>query len=204
MPRQDRVQPDGQIIAVPDRGLFWGNRGSLHDRDGNLVRYSRGRGWVTCLLEFKGRRRTLWAPERLTELSFLDEATALAAGHRPCAECRTTAYRAFKAAWTTAHPDDPVGAPGIDARLHADRLAGPATKRTYQDRLTALPDGAMIDLEARSWLIHERELLAWNAGGYRQRRLRAHIGEVTVLTPRATVATLAAGYQPELHPTAFG
>ena len=89
MPRQNRVTPDGDLIAVADRGLFWGNRGALHDPEGRLVRYSRGRAWAICVLSFKGRRRQLWAPGRLTELFFLDEATGLAAGHRPCGECRS-------------------------------------------------------------------------------------------------------------------
>src|SRR5579859_6500275 len=102
MPRQNRVTPDGELIAVPDRGLFWGNRGSLHDREGRLVRYSRGRAWAICVLSFRGRRRELWAPGRLTELFFLDEATGLAAGHRPCGECRYQDYRAFKRAWAVA------------------------------------------------------------------------------------------------------
>lgn len=203
MARQNRVRPDGQLIAVPDRGLFWGNRGVLHDRNGNLLRYSRGQAWAICLLEFKGRRRPLWAPGKLTELFFLDEATALAAGHRPCGECRAAAYRAFKAAWATAHPEQTVSAPAIDSHLHADRLDEPNTKRTYLDQLAALPDGAMIELAGQSWLVMDDKLLSWTPAGYRQRRPRVDIDLVTVLTPRATVAALTAGYQPELHPTAF-
>lgn len=202
MPRLNRVQPDGHIIAVADRGLYWGNRGSLHDKDGRLVRYSRGNRWIICVLQFKGRHRTLTAPGRLTELFFLDEATALAAGHRPCGECRLTAYRAFTSAWAVAHRGEPANAPRIDARLHIDRLAGPATKRTYQERLTALPDGAMIELDGHPWLVHGDELLAWSPGGYRQRQVRTQTDVVTVLTPRATVDVLRSGYRPELHPTA--
>ncbi|MGI8608464.1 MAG: hypothetical protein ACR2MY_04435 [Candidatus Dormibacteria bacterium] len=202
MPRQNRVRPDGQIVAVPDRGLFWGNRGSLHQGD-RLVRYSSGRAWIICLLEFKGRRRSQWAPGRLTELFFLDDATGLAAGHRPCGECRAPALRAFKAAWTIAYPGEPARVPEMDSRLHADRLAGVAVRRTYEERLVALPDGAMVDVDGRPWLILGDELLAWGAGGYGQRRPRAPLGQVTVITPRATVATIRAGYVPELHPTAF-
>jgi hypothetical protein len=174
----------------------------LHDRDGNLVRYSQGRVWAICLLDFKGRRRPLWRPGKLTELFFLDEATALAAGHRPCGECRAAAYRAFKAAWTTAHPDETVNAPAIDAQLHADRLADAQTKRTYIERLAALPDSSMVQLDSRPWLVQRHELLAWTPGGYQQRRPRTNTSNVTVLTPRATVTILAAGYRPELHPTA--
>ena len=116
MPRQNRVAPDGTLIAVPDRGLFWGNRGGLHDPAGRLVRYSRGRAWAICVLEFKGRRRQLWAPGRLTELFFLDEATGLAAGHRPCGECRYRDYQAFKQAWAGAFGG---GVPGVAEILSA-------------------------------------------------------------------------------------
>ena len=102
MPRQNRVTPHGELIAVPDRGMFWGNRGVLVDSQGRLARYSRGQAWVICVLSFKGRRRQQWTPGRLTELYFLDEATALAAGHRPCGECRYRDYQAFKRAWAAS------------------------------------------------------------------------------------------------------
>src|SRR5437660_3963253 len=146
MPRQNRVTPYGELLAVPDRGMFWGNRGPLLDREGRLARYSRGQAWAICVLSFKGRRRQQWRPGRLTELYFLDEATGLAAGHRPCGECRFRDYQAFKAAWTIAHPDEPVNAGAMNARLHADRLSAPGIRRTYRDRLEGLPDGTMIDL----------------------------------------------------------
>lgn len=202
MPRQNRVTPYGELVAVPDRGMFWGNRGRLHDRKGNLVRYSSGRAWAICVLEFKGRRRPLWAPGKLTELFFLDEATALAAGHRPCGECRNPDYQAFKTAWAAAHSGKDITAPAIDAHLHADRLSNPGIRRTYPARLADLPDGAMVELDRRSWLVANGQLLAWSPGGYRDRHARPPATPVTVLTPQATIATLAAGYQPILHPTA--
>ena len=102
MPRQNRVTPHGELLAVPDRGMFWGNRGPLLDREGRLARYSRGQAWAICVLSFKGRRWQQWRPGRLTELYFLDEATGLAAGHRPCGECRYREYQAFKRAWADA------------------------------------------------------------------------------------------------------
>ena len=202
MPRRNRVTPSGELIAVADRGLLWGNRGRLHDKDGNLVRYSTGRAWLICVLDFKGRRRQLWAPGRLTELFFLDEATGLAAGHRPCGECRVQAYRAFKKAWATAHSGEEVGAPAIDAHLHAGRLTSPGVRRSYLARLADLPDGAMVDLDGRPWLVYHGHLLAWNAGGYQDRQTRPPATQLTVITPRATVGTLAAGYRPVLHPSA--
>ena len=111
MPRQNRVTPYGELIAVPDRGMFWGNRGPLLDREGRLARYSRGQAWAICVLSFKGRRRQQWTPGRLTELYFLDEATGLAAGHRPCGECRYREYQAFKHAWAR-DGDAPGSRPG--------------------------------------------------------------------------------------------
>jgi hypothetical protein len=202
VPRQNRVTPRGELIAVPDRGMFWGNRGVLHDSQGRLVRYSRGRAWAICVLEFKGRRRRQWAPGRLTELYFLDEATGLAAGHRPCGECRYRDYQAFKHAWAAAHGGEVPGVGAIDARLHADRLAGPGVRRSYLAPLAELPDGTMVELGEAPWLVYGGGLLAWTPGGYRDRRAEGPATAVTVITPRATVATLAAGYRPVVHPTA--
>ena len=202
MTRQNRVTPDGELIAVPDRGMFLGFRGVLHDRAGNLVRYSSGKAWAICVTDFKGRRRQLWAPGRLTELFFLDEATGLAAGHRPCGECRYHDYKAFKQAWNAAHPGSQAGAPAIDDRLHHDRLDAPGTRRTYEAPLGDLPDGTMVTIDGRPWLLLGDELLAWTPAGYRERRPAPRETPMTVITPRATVATLTAGYRPALHPTA--
>jgi len=203
MPRQNRVTPTGELIAVPDRGLFWGSRGRLHDRDGNLVRHSQGKAWAICVLEFKGRRRKLLQSGSFTELFFLDEATGLAAGHRPCGECRSHDYRAFKSAWSSAHPGQEINAPAIDAHLHRDRLASRDGHRTYQERLDAIPDGTFVIIDGQPWLVWGAQLLAWSPGGYLTRRPRSTASsEVTVQTPRATVATLAAGYRPIVHPSA--
>src|SRR3954447_5212073 len=122
MPRQNRVTPLGDIVAHPGRGLVFGNRGCLHDGSGRIRRTHRTRAWIACRLEFKDRRRELMRPGRFTELFFLDEATALAAGHRPCAECRRADYDALVALWRERHPTD-AGADAIDTRLHAERLA---------------------------------------------------------------------------------
>jgi hypothetical protein len=202
MPRQNRVTPHGELIAVPDRGMFWGNRGVLHDTQGRLVRYSRGRAWAICVLEFKGRRRQQWAPGRLTELFFLDEATGLAAGHRPCGECRYRDYQAFKRAWAAAHGGGVPGVDAIDSLLHADRLAGPGIRRTFLARLGELPDGTMVEVDGAPFLVSGGGLVAWTPGGYLDRRAPGSGTAVSVITPRATVAVLAAGYRPVLHPTA--
>jgi len=182
--------------------MFWGNRGPLLNPEGRLARYSQGRAWAICVLDFKGRRRQQWVPGRLTELYFLDEATGLAAGHRPCGECRYRDYQAFKDAWAAAHGGERPGVQAIVARLHADRLTGPGIRRTYRAPLAGLPDGAMVELEDAPFLVHGGRLLAWTPGGYLDRNAQAPAGEVTVITPRATVAVLAAGYQPVIHPSA--
>jgi hypothetical protein len=202
MPRQNRVTPDGMLIAVPDRGLFWGNRGSLHDSGGQLVRYSRGKAWAICVLSFKGRRRELWAPGRLTELFFLDEATGLAAGHRPCGECRYQDYQAFKRAWAVAFGGGVPGVAEIDARMHADRLVRPGVRRSYSARLSSLPDGVMVSVGGTPFLVWGGGLLAWTPGGYRSSGQSPAEDTVTVITPRATVAVLTAGYRPVVHPSA--
>jgi hypothetical protein len=200
MPRRTRVTPSGELIAVPERGMFLGFRGNIHDDQGNVVRFSRGKAWAICALEFKGRRRRLWAPGRLTELFFLDEATGLAAGHRPCGECRYRAYASFKRAWNQTHPGEPSGAPAIDAGLHADRLREPGVRRTFTAEASELPDGAMAEIDGQYWLAFGGQLLAWSPGGYGERRPAR--GPVTVITPRATVAVLAAGYRPIVHTSA--
>jgi hypothetical protein len=147
------------------------------------------------------------APRRLTELFFLDEATGLAAGHRPCGECRIPEYRAFRDAWTVAHggPEaraPEARAPEIDRRMHEDRLSSPGIKRVYRERLDALPEATMVESDRKPWLLLGGQLLAWGPGGYGERRDRPQREEVTVLTPRSTVAVLRAGYLPVLHESA--
>lgn len=202
MALQNRVTPTGEIIADPARGLFMGNRGILHDEARELGKARwRHRNWITCLLDFRGRRRAVMSPGRYTELFFLDEAVALAAGHRPCAECRRGRYRAFIAAWTAAQGGPAPGAQKLDAILHAARI-DPATRRqqTFTADLSTLPDGTFIWLEGAAMLVLGDRLLPWMPGGYGKAVARPKGGLVSVLTPGPTVAALAGGYQPELHP----
>ena len=202
MALQNRVTPFGEIVAVEARGLLMGNRGILHDANRRIVRYAVGRRWIACVLSFRGRRRAVMQPGRYTELFFLDEAVALAAGHRPCAECRREAYQGFRAAWTRSFGGATPSADAMDRTLHADRLAAPSTRRTYGARAIGLPDGAYVDIDGRAWLLLGEWMFAWSAGGYVERRERPH-GDVTVITPRCTVDVLRAGYRPLVHPTAI-
>jgi hypothetical protein len=205
MPLQNRVTPFGEIVALPERGTLMGNRGILHDNAGRIVRSWQVRRWIACRTAFRGRHRQVMQPHAYTELFFLDEATAFAAGHRPCAECRHADYQRFKAAWAVG-VGAPNGADEMDAVLHADRLEGRGAhqrKRTYWEQLAILPEGAFIRLDGSAWLLWGGQLLEWSAGGYRTRRsLPSASSRVEVLTPRALVVVLLAGYQLELHPSA--
>jgi len=207
MPLQNRVTPFGEIIAHPARGLFLGNRGVLHD-DRQQLGAARWRmpHWVTCVLDFKGRHRAVMSPRRYTELFFLDEAVALAAGHRPCAECRRADYNRFRAFWAAAHDvKDRVYAKDMDAVLHPARVArGTRAQIRHRRELGELPDGAFVALDdapGTAFLVLAERLLPYAFGQYGQARRRPK-GAVTVLTPAPTIDVLAAGYRAQTHPSA--
>jgi hypothetical protein len=209
MPLQNRTTPFGEIIAHPARGTVMGNRGILHDAGQRLGRARwRHPHWIVCRLEFKARRRPVMAPRAYTELFFLDEAVALAAGHRPCAECRRAAFDGFCGAWQQAFQETRrPHAPEIDRALHRGRVE-PRSRRqiTFAAELDALPDGAFVTLPddpTIAWLVLGNRLLPYAPEGYGPARVRPSGREVRVLTPRTTAAVLAAGYRPELHPSAL-
>jgi len=207
MPRQNRVTPLGELIATPARGLVYANRGCLHDTDGRIRRSFNGRRWIACRLWFKGWRRSpLMAPGRFTELFFLDEATALAAGHRPCALCRREDYNRFRRIWAEAH-GAVAGADAIDSQLHDERLAvGIRERRLHQFVVDELPDGAMVLWEGAPRLVLGRRLLAWTPAGYEDPISRPSGGEASVITPPSLLAVLSTDWAPAvplLHPTAL-
>ena len=204
MPLQNRVTPLGELVSAPGRGLVYGNRGCLHDAEGNIRRRYQVRRWIACRLEFKGRRRTpLLRPGRFTELFFLDEATAFAAGHRPCAECRREDYERFTALWRDLHGE--AGADVIDARLHGERFE-PVTRshRLHETVYEKLPDGAFVLHDGVPKLVLGDELLTWSAGGYHYRDPRP-TGQAALVTPPSLVAVLRRGWSsalPLIHPSA--
>ncbi len=201
-PRQNRVLPTGQIVADPARGQIIGNRGILHDESGRLgsARW-RHPHWISCQLAFKGVRRPLMAPNRWTELFFLDEAVALAAGHRPCAYCRRAAFRAFQTAWIAAGLPG-HSAPQIDRALHAARVTRSRAQITHRADIATLPDGSFIAGRDAPCLVLGSTLVPYTPAGYGPPRPRPTSGQVTILTPAPTIATLAAGYAPLRHDTA--
>src|SRR6201996_3658724 len=200
-PLRNRVTPAGELIATEHRGTMYGNRGVLHDENLALVRRYQVRRWLVCVLEFRGRRRPIMRPRRYTELFFLDEAVALAAGHRPCAECRHAAYQSFRMAWAQALalPAKPA-ADDIDRVLHWERRLAGGARVTYPASLSELPDGVFIARDGESWRVHGDGLRRWTLAGYTDRVDRLD-GPAAVLTPRATVAAIRAGYRPLLHPS---
>lgn len=207
MPRQNRVTPMADLVATPHRGTLTGNRGVLHDDDGHIRRPWLGKRWIICLLEFKGRQRQVMTPGRYTELFFLDEATALAAGHRPCAECQRDRFDTFRRAWWSVCGASPLPSAGdIDAVLHVERVGPGREKNLYQADWRDLPDGVFVrhaDWGDDCFLISNGELLRWSAGGYAARTQRLKSALVDVITPASTVSAIRAGYVPGLHSTAL-
>lgn len=205
MPIQNRVTPLGELIADPARGLIYGNRGCLHDEAGRIRRRYNGKRWIACRLQFRGwHRHPLMQPGRFTELFFLDEATAFAAGHRPCALCRREDYVRFVEIWCESHPGQ-VGADAIDAQLHRERV-DPVSRgqRHHEAPLDDLPDGAFVLRDGQPWLVLDANLLRWTPGGYVARAPRP-AGRAIVITPPSLVDVLRANRAPLvpfLHPSA--
>jgi hypothetical protein len=210
VPLRNRVTPTGEIVRDPHRGLMMGNRGCLHGlgRDLGVSRW-RSKLWICCVLEWKGVRRDPMPPGRWTALFFLDEATALAAGHRPCAYCRRGDYDAFTEAWRAAadlarrpKAADLARRPKaveMDAVLHGERVTRDRRKITYRASVSELPDGVMIRADEVVGLLVAGRSRPWSFAGYGPAVEVA--GEVEVLTPPSIVAAIRSGYRPLVHPT---
>ncbi len=200
MPLQNRVDPFGAVHAVAARGLFMGNRGGrIHDPASRTLtgRSHASRRWICCVLAFRGRRRMVMG-NSYTELFFLDEVVALAAGHRPCFECRRSDARAFAAAWGTAEAGPPPGADAMDLRLHAERMVPrPALRLPAAN----LPHGAVYADGAEAFALRDGRRLAFAMSGWRDVGPRPE-GAVAILTPPSIMAVLHAGYRPVWHPSA--
>jgi hypothetical protein len=203
MPLQNRVTPFGELIAAPARGTLFGNRGGRFHTDAKTLTARRwaSRQWICCVLDFKGRRRDVWG-RFYTELFFLDEPTALAAGHRPCFECRRKEAEDFAEHWRAAHRlrRRPY-AFEMDEVLHRERLHGRA-KRLHRRDIDTLPDGAFVALAGDAFAVRDDRILRWTPQGYEAEKPRPRRGTADVLTPPAILAVLAAGYEPRWHPSA--
>jgi len=207
MPKQNRVNPWGEIIATPARGTLMGNRGRLHDDQQQILRPYQGKRWISCVLHFKDRHRTVMAPRQYTELFFLDEVTALAAGHRPCAECSRQRFESFRLLWAQANPRLAQGkkplADELDEVLHRERLNTDLQKMTYHDNLGDLPGGTIVALQGKQpYLWFRNSLWAWHPLGYGKPLAAQANQRVEVLTPKSIVRTLRLGYEAIIHPSA--
>ncbi|QOZ26905.1 hypothetical protein [Bradyrhizobium sp. CCBAU 51753] len=202
MPLQNRVTPTGEIVSTEHRGTFTGNRGIIHDPATRTLLNKRWStpAWLTCVCEFRGRRREVMTRQSWTELFFLDEATAFAAGHRPCFYCRRDDAKRFRAAWETANGVSDLKVKAMDAVLHAERLDR-RNKRLHPlpMPLNELPDGTMVQADGESYLVVDGATLRWSFAGYS----RADLTDAAMLlTPPSTVRAFRAGYRPVLHPSA--
>ena len=206
MPLQNRVTPFSELIADPARGLVYGNRGCLHDATGRIRRRYNGKRWIACRLRFRDwHRQPLLQPGRFTELFFLDEATAFAAGHRPCALCRREDFNRFAEIWRALHGGQ-AGADAIDAQLHSERV-DPETRGQLrrETALDELPDGAFVVRDGEPCLVLGASLLAWTPAGYATRSPRPAGDQVLLITPPSLVAVLRTGWDPVVplvHPSA--
>lgn len=211
---QNRIDPWGEFHSVSHRGAWMGNRGILHDDQKQIVRQWQHNGWVTCRLDYgestrKGAtsREKLFTPGNYSELFFLDEATAFAAGHRPCGQCRNKRYKEFKAAWVAANRRlvelDAPPIKDVDKELQNERTDGNG-KATYEAELGSLPDGTLIDLKGSAFLVWRRRLYKWSFAGYEEDKVKRPLAtNVKVLTPASIVRMFANGFVPQVHASAF-
>src|SRR5215216_1561041 len=193
---QNRVNPYGDIFKTSARGAWIGNRGQLHGNTKTLLRPFKLKAWITCLLQFKGRHREVMSPGLWTELFFWDEATAFAAGHRPCFECRRDDANRFKTAWLAGNPgygfDKKTAIGKIDEIIHHQRIDKNSNKVTFEADIQDLPNGAFIQVNGEPYLVSDGQLYHWTPTGYEKPGLPIKAGRVTVLTPRSTVNAFSA------------
>ncbi|MBZ4190977.1 hypothetical protein [Niabella beijingensis] len=200
---QNRVDPLGHLIRTEARGQWMGNRGCIHDAHQQIVRPFRLKAWLICLLEFKGRKRNVMTEGQYTELFFLDEATAFAAGHRPCFECRRQDHIRFRRYWLKGNPGygftERTSIQQIDFILHEERMDPRGSKITFKEKAASLPDGTFILLDNVPFLLWKKRLYKWTSSGYENGGGVADEQIMTLLTPRSTVNTFKAGYKPQVH-----
>lgn len=201
---QNRIDPFGNIIGTKARGSFMGNRGILHDDDQKILRPFKLKAWLTCKLEFNGRKRQVMAPNRYTELFFLDEATAFSAGHRPCFECRRKDFDQFKSFWLKGNPecnfDEKTPIQKIDQILHEERIGHNKAKITFEENSNNIPNGSFVLYSNKAFLVWDRLLFLWSPFGYEKGITLPDANKLTVLTPKSVVNAFRAGYVPQIHP----
>jgi hypothetical protein len=199
---QNRVDPIGNIIKTEARGIWTGTRGLIHNDQQEIIRSFKHKAWITCKLEFKGRKRKLMSPGLYTELFFLDEATAFAAGHRPCCECRREDFNTFKSCWLTGNPvysfTRKTSVRAIDNIIHAERISSATTKVTFETNMHDLPDGTFILFNTDPYIVFDNQIFLWTPFGYKKGIALPNLQKLIVLTPRSIVNAFRAGYLPQV------
>lgn len=200
---QNRVNPFGEIIRTEARGTITGTRGIIHNDHREIVRAFKHKAWITCLLEFKGRRRQVMSPGRYTELFFLDEATAFAAGHRPCAECRRTAFNKFKSCWILGNPeygfDMKTSIQKIDDIIHGERIGHGGKKVISEVEGAIIPNGVFVALNEEPVLVNQGKMYGWTPAGYRKGKTLSAVMRYQIITPVSIVNAFRAGYRPQFN-----
>jgi hypothetical protein len=206
MPLQNRISPFSTLTATPERGTWTGNRGVIHNADKEIVRNHAVKYWITCELKYKNFQRKVMTPNRWTELFFLDEATAFAAGHRPCGFCRNPDFKRFKNLWLLANGErygleKNAKIDTIDALIHQERLDENGSQKTFNAILSTLPDSTFVTLNesSKAYLWYQQNLYEWSFGGYTKIIEFVQNQEVGVLTPLSYVEVFRAGYLPQIH-----
>ncbi len=199
---QNRVDPFGNLIKTKARGAWMGNRGVIHNADQQIIRPFKLNAWITCLLEFKNRKRAVMTPDRYTELFFLDEATSFAAGHRPCAECRRVDFNRFKSFWLLGNPeykfDVKTPIQKIDQVLHQERIGPDKSKIIFGEISDRIPNGSFVCIDNEAYLVFYQEIFHWTPFGYEKAITLPHKTTLDVLTPKSIVNMFRAGYEPEI------
>lgn len=202
---QNRVNPFGEIVETKARGLWMGNRGHIHNEHHQIIRPFKLKAWITCKLEYKGRSREIMAANHYTELFFLDEATAFAAGHRPCCECRREDYNKFKRAWLKRNPgyklNYKTSVRDIDGIIQMERINKDGSKKTYKKNSRDLPDGTFITINDKPYLLFMQSLYLWTPSGYIEKKPFTRSGTSIVLTPKSIVNVFRVGYIPQMNIT---
>ena len=200
---QNRVDPFGSIIMTRARGAFMGNRGVIHNQCREITHAFKHKAWITCALQFKGRKRTVMTPGRWTELFFLDEATAFAAGHRPCFECRKEEAKKFKSCWIRGNPAHgftmKTSIREIDDVLQTERIDGNKKKVTHQRMFSDIAEGTFVSVDDDPYLFSAGQLYRWTPSGYDYSIAVPKASALTVLTPHSMVNAFHAGYVPQMN-----
>lgn len=206
MPLRNRIGPFGTLTATPERGAWTGNRGVIHNANKEIVRNHAVKYWITCVLEYKNFQRKVMSPNSWTELFFLDEVTAFAAGHRPCGFYRNADFKRFKNLWLLANAErysleGNVKMDVIDHFIHQERLDEKGIQKTFQAYLSTLPDGTFVTLNesSKAYLWNRYELYEWSFSGYTKVLEFVQNQEVNVLTPFSYVEIFRVGYLPQIH-----